>query len=62
MTDDECEAFVRSAAMENRGRFRSWGALALGAALGVAGLGCVVTLQRSLAAQQELIVQMQRQM
>ncbi|EGZ18711.1 hypothetical protein PHYSODRAFT_458565, partial [Phytophthora sojae] len=40
----------------------SWGALALGAALGVAGLGYAATMHSSLAAQQEIITRMQQQM
>ncbi|KAL4158900.1 hypothetical protein PRNP1_004674 [Phytophthora ramorum] len=58
---DECEAFASPGPSQAAvgGRFGSWGALVLGAALGVAGLGYVATVHHSLAAQHEIIAQMQ---
>ncbi|KAL4174449.1 hypothetical protein KRP22_006387 [Phytophthora ramorum] len=61
---DECEAFASPGPSQAAvgGRFGSWGALVLGAALGVAGLGYVATVHHSLAAQHEIIAQMQQHM
>ncbi|ETM46320.1 hypothetical protein L914_08765 [Phytophthora nicotianae] len=43
-------------------RRHSWGVMVFAAALGVAGVSCVVTMHNALVSQQEVLAKMQQQL
>jgi hypothetical protein len=63
LADDTAEfAREQDAFMERPARSRHWGAVALAAVVGLAGLSYVATVHNSLAAQQQAFATMQQQL